>query len=241
MNNVLRVDWRPSASDSFYFTFKDWYSDQRGSEITAGPAKWGFFNTHYLNTDRGVSANYTKILRSNLVIDTDFGIRQQTEQFYPLTDADWTRIDRDNGRLHAGAVPSGAQPAQCRAQSEFQRAQRAQLHVRQPPGRSGRRVAVVDPEQPDVDPRQPLLQERVAISSSRATRKATAASAPGRGPASSRSTPTPTTPSTPTTATPTRSSAPSTTTRRSTSSPRSRDAATSPSSTCRTRGRPAAG
>jgi hypothetical protein len=44
MNNVLRVDWRPSASDSFYFTFKDWYSDQRGSEITAGPAKWGFFH-----------------------------------------------------------------------------------------------------------------------------------------------------------------------------------------------------
>ncbi len=64
MNNVVRVDWRPSASDSFYFTFKDWYSDQRGSEITAGPAKWGFFNTHYLNTDRGISANYTKIIRA---------------------------------------------------------------------------------------------------------------------------------------------------------------------------------
>ena len=54
MNNVVRVDWRPTANDSFYFTFKDWYSDQRGSEITAGPAKWGFFNTHYLNTDRGM-------------------------------------------------------------------------------------------------------------------------------------------------------------------------------------------
>ena len=29
-NNIARVDWRPSANDSFYFTFKDWYSDQRG-------------------------------------------------------------------------------------------------------------------------------------------------------------------------------------------------------------------
>jgi hypothetical protein len=94
LNNVVRVDWRPSPSDGFYFTFKDWYSDQRGSEITAGPARWGFFKTHYLNTDRGMSANYTKILRSNLVVDTDFGSRQQTEQFHPLTDADWTRIDR---------------------------------------------------------------------------------------------------------------------------------------------------
>jgi hypothetical protein len=115
LNNVARVDWRPSATDSFYFTFKDWYSDQRGSEITAGPAKWGFFNTHYLNTDRGGSVNYTKILRSNLVLDTDFGTRQQTEQFYPLTDADWTRIDRKTigytlGQFHPELNPNNVVP-----------------------------------------------------------------------------------------------------------------------------------
>ena len=102
LNNIVRVDWRPNSSDSFYFTFKDWYSDQRGSEITAGPAKWGFFNTHYLNTDRGVSANYTKIIRPNLVLDTDFGTRQQTEQFYPLTQGDWDRINRSNVGFTAG-------------------------------------------------------------------------------------------------------------------------------------------
>ncbi|MGB2714552.1 MAG: carboxypeptidase regulatory-like domain-containing protein [Vicinamibacterales bacterium] len=102
MNNIVRVDWRPGADDSFYFTFKDWYSDQRGSEITAGPAKWGFFNTHYLNTDRGVSANYTRIFRSNLVLDTDVGTRQQTEQFYPLTQGDWDRINRDNVGFNVG-------------------------------------------------------------------------------------------------------------------------------------------
>ena len=115
MNNVVRVDWRPSNSDSFYFTFKDWYSDQRGSEITAGPARWGFFNTHYLNTDRGVSANYTKILRSNLVLDTDVGTRQQTEQFYPLTQGDWDRINRDNvgftvGQFHPELNPRDVIP-----------------------------------------------------------------------------------------------------------------------------------
>jgi hypothetical protein len=102
MNNVVRLDWRPSATDSLYFTFKDWYSDQRGSEITAGPAKWGFFNTHYLNTDRGGSVNYTKIFKSNLVSDTDFGIRQQTEQFYPLTQGDWDRINRTNVGFNVG-------------------------------------------------------------------------------------------------------------------------------------------
>ena len=107
MNNVVRVDWRPSAHDSFYFTFKDWYSDQRGSEITAGPAKWGFFNTHYLNTDRGISANYTKIIRPNLVLDTDFGTRQQTEQFYPLTDARLDRINRTRSDSRSASfIPS---------------------------------------------------------------------------------------------------------------------------------------
>jgi len=115
MNNIVRVDWRPSAHDTFYFTFKDWYSDQRGSEITAGPAKWGFFNTHYLNTDRGVSANYTKIIKPTMVLESDFGLRQQTEQFYPLTEADWTRINRDTvgfkvGQFHPELNPRNVIP-----------------------------------------------------------------------------------------------------------------------------------
>jgi Carboxypeptidase regulatory-like domain/TonB-dependent Receptor Plug Domain len=115
LNNIVRVDWRPTNGDSFYFTFKDWYSDQRGSEITAGPAKWGFFNTHYLNTDRGVSMNYTKIIRSNLVLDADIGTRQQTEQFYPLTESDWTRINRDTigftvGQFHPELNPRNVIP-----------------------------------------------------------------------------------------------------------------------------------
>ena len=115
LNNIVRVDWRPSTSDSFYFTFKDWYSDQRGSEITAGPAKWGFFNTHYLNTDRGVSMNYTKVIRPNLVLDSDVGTRQQTEQFYPLTQGDWDRINRDKvgftvGQFHPELNPRNVVP-----------------------------------------------------------------------------------------------------------------------------------
>ena len=115
LNNIVRVDWRPTSNDSLYFTFKDWYSDQRGSEITAGPNKWGFFNTHYLNTDRGGSVNYAKVIRSNLVLDTDFGTRQQTEQFYPLTEGDWERINRGNvgftvGQFHPELNPRNVIP-----------------------------------------------------------------------------------------------------------------------------------
>jgi hypothetical protein len=115
MNNVVRVDWKPTASDSIYFTFKDWYSDQRGSEITAGPNKWGFFNTHYLDTDRGGSVNYAKILSPTMVLESDFGIRQQAEQFYPLTEADWTRINRNTieftvGQFHPELNPRNVIP-----------------------------------------------------------------------------------------------------------------------------------
>ncbi|HXW08085.1 MAG TPA: carboxypeptidase regulatory-like domain-containing protein [Vicinamibacterales bacterium] len=119
LNQILRVDWRPSANDSFYFTFKDWRSDQRGvggaGGVTAGPAGWGWFNAHYLNTDRGGSANYTRIIRANLVNEAAFGIRQQTEQFHPVTEADWDRARRSTagytlGQFHPELNPEGVLP-----------------------------------------------------------------------------------------------------------------------------------
>ena len=118
-NQVVRMDWRPSDSDSFYFTFKDWRSDQRGvggsGGVTAGPAAWGWFNAHYLNTDRGGSANYTKILSSNVVNEAAFGMRAQSEQFHPLSEADWDRARRSTygfalGQFHPELNPEGILP-----------------------------------------------------------------------------------------------------------------------------------
>ena len=95
LNNVVRVDWRPTDNDSLSFTFKDWVQDQRGTRIPAGPSNWQWFNAHYKNTDRGFTGNYTKVLRSNIVWDTDFGTRRQTEVFFPLSDAEWDKTNRD--------------------------------------------------------------------------------------------------------------------------------------------------
>ena len=94
LNNIARIDWRPTTNDSLSFTFKDWWQDQRGARITAGPSNWQWFFAHYKNTDRGFSGNYTKVIRSNLVWDTDFGSRRQTEVFYPLNDTEWTKASR---------------------------------------------------------------------------------------------------------------------------------------------------
>ena len=163
MNNIVRVDWKPSSHDSLYFTFKDWYSDQRGSEITAGPTKWGFFNTHYLNTDRGVSANHAKILSPTMVLESDFGIRQQTEQFYPLTEADWTRINRDTigftvGQFHPELNPRNVIP-------------KVTFNVPNAPNFTFDNRLVDQGEawltsfrtKPDVDSRQPLTQGRLLL------------------------------------------------------------------------------
>jgi hypothetical protein len=94
LNNVARVDWRPTSHDSLSFTFKDWVQDQRGTRIPAGPSNWQWFNAHYTNTDRGFSGNYTKVLRSNMVWDTDFGSRRQTEVFFPLNETEWAKTNR---------------------------------------------------------------------------------------------------------------------------------------------------
>jgi len=49
------------------------------------------------------------------VMDTDVGTRQQTEQFYPLTQGDWDRINRDNvgftvGQFHPELNPRNVIP-----------------------------------------------------------------------------------------------------------------------------------
>ena len=104
VNNILRLDWRPSPSDSLYLTYKDWWSDQRGSEVTAGPSKWGWFNTHYLNTDRGGSLNYTKIIRPNLINEAAIGVRRQSESFDPVNESDWDRLRRSTNGYTLGQL-----------------------------------------------------------------------------------------------------------------------------------------
>jgi carboxypeptidase family protein/TonB-dependent receptor-like protein len=119
MNNILRLDWRPSPSDSLYVTFKDWKSDQRGvggtGGVTAGPAGWGWFNAHYDNTDRTYSLSHTHIFSSSLVNEVQAGARRQSENFRPVSDDDLRRLSRSGnnftlGQFHPELNPIGALP-----------------------------------------------------------------------------------------------------------------------------------
>jgi hypothetical protein len=119
LNNILRLDWRPSEKDSLYATIKDWKSDQRGvggaGGVTAGPAGWGWFNAHYDNTDRTYSLSHTHIFGANLINEGQVGARRQSENFRPVSDEDLQRLSRAGtgfalGQFHPELNPIGALP-----------------------------------------------------------------------------------------------------------------------------------
>jgi len=94
MNNLLRIDGRPSGNNSYWLSYRQFSSNQLGSEITAGPAKWGFFNGTYVSGDSGVNGGWNHVFRSNGVNEFGAGIRRATEGFGAKDDGDYTRLKR---------------------------------------------------------------------------------------------------------------------------------------------------
>jgi hypothetical protein len=92
--NLLRLDWKPNPNDSVSLTARTFTSNQYGSEITAGPTDWGFFNGAYLFSDYSANVGWTKILSSNAINEFSFGIRRQGEGFEVKDPADLDRITR---------------------------------------------------------------------------------------------------------------------------------------------------
>ena len=116
MNNILRLDWRPSPSHSLYVTFKDWKSDQRGvggtGGVTAGPSGWGWFNAHYDNTDRTYSLSHTHIFSSSLVNEVAgrAPAARAKQLSGPAATTTSSRLSRTGSGLHPRPVPPRAQP-----------------------------------------------------------------------------------------------------------------------------------
>ncbi|HJZ71313.1 MAG TPA: TonB-dependent receptor [Vicinamibacterales bacterium] len=96
MNNLLRIDGRPSGSNSYWVSYRQFSSNQFGSEITAGPAKWGYFDGNYVSGDSGINGGWNHVFRSNSVNEFGAGIRRATEGFGVKNDSDYTRFTRSN-------------------------------------------------------------------------------------------------------------------------------------------------
>src|SRR5262249_49019667 len=94
MNNVLRLDARPSGSNMLYVSVRTFSSAQYGSEITAAPARWGFFNGSYTSGDRALNGGWNHVARANAVNEFQAGVRRAYESFGVADEADWSRIRR---------------------------------------------------------------------------------------------------------------------------------------------------
>ena len=98
--------------------------------------------------------NYTKIIRSE---PRARHRHRHTSADRAVLSLDRRRLEPDqprHRRLHRRAVLSEPEPPERHPEGELQREQPAELHVRQPPRRSGRGVAVVASHEPHVDPRR---------------------------------------------------------------------------------------
>ena len=95
-NHLIRVDSRPSGGDAYWGSVRTWRSSQYGSEITAGPAKWGFFDGSYVSGDNSVNGGWNHIFGSSGVNELSAGYRRATEGFGTKKDSDLSRILKAN-------------------------------------------------------------------------------------------------------------------------------------------------
>src|SRR5438067_1841910 len=87
---VIRIDLKPTNSDSIYWKAHWWPSDKEGLGASGWPNgsggvdRWGILS-HYLYKDNGWSANWVHILSSKVVNEFSFGMRHDSEGFVPST------------------------------------------------------------------------------------------------------------------------------------------------------------
>jgi len=113
--NVVRLDFHPSAKDAFYGRVSTWYGDNQGYNVAAGGAAWGLVKLHYLFTDDSGLFNYTRVVSSSVVNEASVSIRHSTENGPPLSDADLAGITKAQtgftlGQLFPSINPLGIIP-----------------------------------------------------------------------------------------------------------------------------------
>jgi carboxypeptidase family protein len=92
--NVVRLDYHPSAKDAFYGRISTWYGDNQGYNVAAGGSAWGLVKLHYLFTDDGGVFNWTRVVNHAVVNEASVAIRHSTENGPPLSDSELARIQR---------------------------------------------------------------------------------------------------------------------------------------------------
>jgi hypothetical protein len=102
LNHVTTFDWRPTDNDNVRFSFNSFDSIQKGSEVTVGPSRWGYFDFTYDFGNKFITARHTRTFSSTLVNELSGGVRRQTEGFGTVSEADLDRIRRANVGFNVG-------------------------------------------------------------------------------------------------------------------------------------------
>jgi len=115
LNHVAKFDWKRTGSDSLAFSINSFTSVQTGSEITAGPEKFGFFDAKYDFGNLFFTVGHRHIFGANVVHELYGGVRRQTEGFDAATANDLKRIERSTigfnvGQFHPELNPLGIMP-----------------------------------------------------------------------------------------------------------------------------------
>jgi Carboxypeptidase regulatory-like domain/TonB-dependent Receptor Plug Domain len=115
LNNLARIDWKRSANATWFGTLRTFSSKQTGSEITAGPPDWGFYDGTYEFGDNSVTLGWTRVLGDNKVNELSGGFGRRSEGFGVGADGDWTRLRKSDvgyalGQFNPGLNPAGLIP-----------------------------------------------------------------------------------------------------------------------------------
>lgn len=119
LNNVLRTDWKHSSNNSFFATLRTFGSKQTGSEITAGPPDWGFYDGTYEFGDNSISGGWNRVIGSSIVNDLSGGIGRRTEGFGVGGEQDWLRLRKSDVGYSLGQFNPELNPLQLIPRANF--------------------------------------------------------------------------------------------------------------------------
>jgi hypothetical protein len=97
--NILRVDLRPTDTDTISIKYQKWWTKSVGYEVAGASSRWGLVRTRYDFTSDDGKVDYTKILSPRMVNEFSIGIHYTTENGPPADDTALAGMQRQNRGL----------------------------------------------------------------------------------------------------------------------------------------------
>jgi hypothetical protein len=93
---LLRVDYRPTQTDSFAFKWQDFYTKSVGHNVAGASSRWGLVRQRYDFTHDIGKLDYTRIIGTSTVLEFATGVFRSTEDGPPGNDLELAGIQRSS-------------------------------------------------------------------------------------------------------------------------------------------------